>query len=280
MADISINEQRVGHVYIDTSTKYENLIEKEDSSIFYVRNSGIFVGSEPIANYTNLIDLLTKEDASVIYQKKLTFDDVPTENSSNPVKSSGIYSALEQKVDTSTKINGKTLDTSIVNIPNIYVGTCSTAAATAPKVATVEPFPVDEDNKPLVGTIIAVKFANTNKYKTSGTTMTLNVNGTGAYPIYYNDAEIVSTTTANTLACGYKNRYIYYLFNGTQWVWLTASYDTNTTYSAMTQAEITAGTSTTGRTITPKMLRDNFYTETEVDNIISPIINELSWISL
>lgn len=273
----NINDQAVGHVYVDQLSKYENLTNVADTSIFYVKNSGIFVGSEPVANYINLVDLLTKEDASIIYQKKLTFDEVPTVNSSNPVKSSGIYSALEQKVDTSTKINGKTLDTSIVNIPNIYVGTCSTAAATAPKAATVEPFPLDENNKPLVGTIIAVKFANTNTYKTSGTTMTLNVNGTGAYPIYYNNAEIVSTTTANTLACGYKNRYIYYLFNGTQWVWLTASFGSNNTYSAMTQAEINAGTGTTGRTITPKMLRDNFYTETEVDEMINLVTDELTW---
>ena len=145
----------------------------------------------------------------------------------------------------------------------IYYGTCTTTASVAAKVATVETFPLDANNKPLVGTVVAIKFSTTNTFKTEGTTHTLTVNQTGAYPIYYNNAELVSTTSANTLAAGYKNRHVFYMFNGTQWVWLSASYDTNSTYSAMTQAEIDAGTSTTGRTMTPARLRDNFYTETE-----------------
>ena len=273
----NINDQAVGHVYVDQLSKYENLTNVADSSIFYVKNSGIFVGSEPIANYINLVDLLTKEDASIIYQKKLTFDDVPTVNSSNPVKSGGVFEALENKVDKSTKINGKTLDSSIVNIPHIYFGTSSTAGGTAPKTATVETFPLDENGKPLVSTIVGIKFDNSNNYKTAGTIMTLNVNGTGAYPIYYNNAEYVSTASANTLICGYKDRYIFYAFNGTQWVWLGTGYDSDTTYSAMNQAEINAGTGTTGRTITPKMLRSNFYTETEINEMINPITDELTW---
>lgn len=151
----------------------------------------------------------------------------------------------------------------------IYLGTCSSAANTYQKTATVATFPVDSNNKPLGGTIIGVKYANSNSYKTAGNTYTLNVNGTGDFPLYYNNAQLVSTTSANTLVAGYKNRYTFYIFNGTQWVFLSASYDSNSTYSAMTQAEITAGTGTTGRTLTPKMLRDNFYTEGEVDALIN-----------
>ena len=112
----------------------------------------------------------------------------------------------------------------------MYVGTCSTAAGTAAKVATTDPFPLDGNDLPLVGTVVAIKFSNSNSYKTAGTTMTLNVNGTGAFPIYYNNAEVVSTTSANTSACGYKNRYTFYIFNGTQWVWLAYGTDSNTTY--------------------------------------------------
>jgi len=97
----------------------------------------------------------------------------------------------------------------------IYVGTCDTAAATAAKTATTDSFPLDDNDKPLIGTVVAIKFTNTNTYKTSGTTMTLNVNATGDFPIYYNASEVVSTTSANTLACGYKNRYTFYMFNGT-----------------------------------------------------------------
>lgn len=120
----------------------------------------------------------------------------------------------------------------IFGVRGVYPGTCTTAAGTAAKVATTSPlFPLNSNGKPLPGTTIAIKFSNTNTYKTPGTTMTLNVNSTGAYPIYYNSAEVVSTTSANTIACGYKDRYTYYIFNGTQWVWLSYGTDTNTTYS-------------------------------------------------
>ena len=120
----------------------------------------------------------------------------------------------------------------IFGVRGVYPGTCTTAAGTAAKVATTSPlFPLNSNGKPLPGTTIAIKFSNTNTYKTAGTTMTLNVNSTGAYPIYYNNAEVVSTTSANTVACGYKDRYTYYIFNGTQWVWLSYGTDANTTYS-------------------------------------------------
>lgn len=39
----------------------------------------------------------------------------------------------------------------------------------------------------------------------------------------------------------------------------------------MTQAEINDGTGTTGRRMTPKLLRDNFYTEDEIDAMIAGI---------
>ena len=159
------------------------------------------------------------------------------------------------------------------NFPKIYIGTCASVANTYAKVATVETFPVDSTGKPLVGTIVGVKYSNTNTYKTEGQYYTLNVNSTGAYRMYYNTTELATSTSANTLVAGYKNRYIYYMFNGTHWVWLTASYETNSTYSAMSQSEIDAGTGTTGRTMTPARLRANFYTETEVDNLLGAKVN-------
>lgn len=151
----------------------------------------------------------------------------------------------------------------------IYYGTCSTTANTYVKEATVETFPLDANNKPLVGTVVAIKYSVTNTYKTEGQTYALNVNNTGEYPMYYNNAAVATSTSANTLVAGYKNRHVFYVFNGTQWVWLSASYDTNTTYSGMTQAEIDAGTGTTARLITPARLMDNFYTEGEVDTLLA-----------
>ena len=102
----------------------------------------------------------------------------------------------------------------------IAYATCDTAAATAAKVVTVS----GNSNWTLgVGSVVMVLFSASN----SASNVTLNVNGTGAYPIWYNNAEYTSTGTAYT---GYANRVINYMFNGTHWVWIGASYDSNTTY--------------------------------------------------
>lgn len=146
----------------------------------------------------------------------------------------------------------------------VYVGSCSTAAATNPKICTVEDFPLDAEGKPLVGTLISVKFAATNT--STSTTPQLNVNETGAIRIWYNNAVLAAAKSAYA---GYANRYINYMYDGTYWVFLGHSTDNNTTYSGMTVAEITAGTSTTNRLISPKNLRDYFYTEGEVDDLLS-----------
>ena len=147
--------------------------------------------------------------------------------------------------------------------PRAYIGTCATAAATAAKVVTVGDFPLDSNGKPLVGTLILVKFSKTN----TGASPTLNVNDTGAASIWYNTAAYTSSSNI----AGYANRYSAFLWDGTYWVWVTHGTDNNTTYSAMTQANLTTGTETTGRLITVKLLRDNFYTKEEVDDIVGDI---------
>lgn len=129
----------------------------------------------------------------------------------------------------------------------MYVGTCPSSAsiggstvtmASSPdKVVTVDTFPTDANDKPLVGTIIGVKYATSNTYKTDTENNKpeaphrINVNNTGYIQIYYNNAALESGTSANTLAAGYKNRYIFYQYDGTYWVWLSAGTDTNTTYT-------------------------------------------------
>ena len=108
----------------------------------------------------------------------------------------------------------------------IYLGTCSTAAATSAKVVTVDTFPTEEVNgvtQPVVGTTIGVLFSATN----TGSDPTLNVNTLGAASIYYNNA--VYTTGGNR--AGYKNRYTFFVWDGTYWVWLSQGTDDNTTYT-------------------------------------------------
>ena len=145
----------------------------------------------------------------------------------------------------------------------IYLGTCTTAAATNPKVCTVETFPLNGD-VPVDGTIICVKFSNSDT--STSTTPTINVNNTGAKRIYYNDALL--TTAKSTLQHGYANRYIYYLYDSSldsgngAWVWLGCGVDTNSTYNVMTLAAFNTGTETTGRTLTAVRLREILATTT------------------
>lgn len=107
-----------------------------------------------------------------------------------------------------------------------YYGTCSTAAATKDKVATI----VDATNFSLrKGVIVGIKFSNTNTFSASADAgyVTLDVNGTGAKTIWWNNTG--TPTGTNTKAFGYANRTIYYMYDGTYWVFLSASTDDNST---------------------------------------------------
>lgn len=97
---------------------------------------------------------------------------------------------------------------------------------------------------------------------------TLNINNLGAKPVYVTTAAATYSTTHFTK--NYKMLFTYdtSLNDGNGGWYIGQLYNSNTTYSEMTQTEIDAGTGTTGRRITPKMLRDNFYTEGEVNNLL------------
>lgn len=113
--------------------------------------------------------------------------------------------------------------------PRIYVGSCDTAAATAAKVVTVETFPLDGSGKPLVGTVIAVKFSVTN----TGANATLNVNSTGAARIWYDAA---AYSPGGNIA-GAANRYTSYLWDGTYWVWRSHGIDADIETLAASEIE-------------------------------------------
>lgn len=67
-----------------------------------------------------------------------------------------------------------------------------------------------------------------------------------------------------------QDDYVEMIYDGDRDVWkVLGQLDTNTTYAAITQADIDAGTGTTPRSITPQLLVDNFEKRTqiiEVDN--------------
>lgn len=134
--------------------------------------------------------------------------------------------------------------------PLIAFGTCSTAAGTKDKVVSI----TNTTWIRRIGSIVYVKYSATNTYSaTASNHITLNVNGTGAADIYYNNSN--ANTGTNTNAYGYANRYTAYIWNGTYWVWLSQGIDNNTTYSTITQAEIEAGTGTGTRVVTPALLK-------------------------
>ena len=111
---------------------------------------------------------------------------------------------------------------------NISYGTCSTAADVVEKVVSLTG---NTQWSLAVGSLITVKFDNTN----TATAPTLNVNGTGAYPIWYNNAEYTSASSYG----GYANRPMLYQFNGTHWVFISWSYDTNSDTKVQQDAAIT-----------------------------------------
>lgn len=120
------------------------------------------------------------------------------------------FDGLATKWRTARKINGMTVDGSA---DRVNYGTCSTAAATAAKTVSCTGFGL------ITGAEIVVRFTVTN----TAVNPTLNVNSTGAKPIYYRGAAI----TASYLAA---NRTYIFRYNGTQYD-LVGDINTNTTYS-------------------------------------------------
>lgn len=107
---------------------------------------------------------------------------------------------------------------------NLYIGACETAGDVKDKVATVDGY-----FKLRKGVTVCVKYKNSNSYSaTSENKVTLNVNGTGAYNIYFNNG---NPTGTNRTAFGSANRYVTYIFDGGSWVWQSHGSDDNTTYT-------------------------------------------------
>ena len=99
-------------------------------------------------------------------------------------------------------------------------GTCDTAAATAEKAVAIS----GSGFSLSAGQVISVKFTNSN----SASSVKLNVNSTGAKPIWYNTAEYTGNSKD---VCGYANRVTTYMYNGSHWVWISNGVDNNSTYS-------------------------------------------------
>lgn len=150
-----------------------------------------------------------------------------------------------------------TVPTKISDLTNTSGGfitycTCSTAAATAAKVVTLDS---GDSNWALrKGAIIGVKFTNSN----TASSVTLNVNSTGAKSIYYNNAAY--TGSSNSI-CGYANRYTFYMYDGTYWVWISdGRHDGNDNTYTTAYCSTAAGTAAKVASMTGYTLTANRYT--------------------
>ena len=123
----------------------------------------------------------------------------------------------ESTVDALSANQGRILKGLIDDAPGSAFGTCIGQGANRVKAVTIE------DNNWLlkVGCLVGVKFDENNSYNaTSENPIQLNVNNTGGYPIY--EANKVPTGSSATRfgAAGYI---IYYMYDGTYWVWAGSS---------------------------------------------------------
>lgn len=111
-----------------------------------------------------------------------------------------------------------------------HVGNCTVAASAAAKTVTIGNF------KLYTGAWVVVKFSNTNSADVAS--LTLNVDGTGAKPIKYRNANLSS---ADLLIA---NRYTYFVYDGTNYQ-IVGDFDTDSdTYDRNRyRANIKAGTS-------------------------------------
>lgn len=146
--------------------------------------------------------------------------------------------------------------------------TVSTAAATATKVGTT----TAGDYTPTLGDIVNVTFSNGNTV----TTPTLNIDSSGAKNIRLGNANVTTaffnTGSAITLQLWYDGTY-YQLYG--------SLLNTDTTYSEISQAEITNTASTTTRLITGRRAEDlmvNEATKTRTltnKTLTNPLVNKI-----
>lgn len=198
---------------------YPILIEEDwmgSSSLLPAQSGWVQWDSQPssVAEVSSLKTRMTAAETAISgKQDALTFDDAPTANSGKVVKSGGVKVAID-------------------SAPRFYIGTCSTAGNVAVKQVDIADFPttlVNDVETPIVGSVIAVKFSNTDA--AASEQKKIKVNNTSAYGVWASAVE-QTATAANSTVFGAAGRYIYYVFDGTYWVWVNHGVDSNTTYTA------------------------------------------------
>lgn len=204
--------------HIETLSEFNSLKFSYDSTNthYFTGGTDTVVAGTPDILYT---DIAYIKPLSAIYTHAkiypcpvLDYDIEPTANSGNLVNSGNIKKAIDVA-------------------PRFYLGTCSTAGNVAIKQVDIPNFPTQLVNgveTPIVGSVIAVKFSNNDA--ASSEQKKIKVNNTSAYPVWYDTAEHTDTAGRANIF-GWEGRYIYFVFNGTHWVWVNQGYDANNTYT-------------------------------------------------
>jgi hypothetical protein len=205
--------------HIETLSEFNSLKFSYDSTNthYFTGGTDTIVEGTPDILYT---DIAYIKPLSCIYTHAkiypcpvLEYDSEPTANSSNLVNSGNIKKAIDIA-------------------PRFYLGTCSTAGNVAIKQVDIPNFPTQLVNgveTPIVGSCIAVKFANDDSNHINDEPGKIKVNNTSAYPVWYNTGENNRPISGNCY--GAANKYVYYIFNGTHWVWVSHGVDIDSMYN-------------------------------------------------
>lgn len=165
--------------------------------------------------------------AALAYVASLSKSDIGLGNVDNTADADKVVASAD-KLTSSVEIDGVKFDGSN---SIVHYGVCSTAAATAAKVVTVNASSVYSTVD--TGYRIAVKFTATNTAAVGS--LTLNVASSGAKPIKYRGGNLPS---AGTLAAGRVYEFIY---DGTNYE-LVGDLDTDTTYTNGTGLSLSSNT--------------------------------------
>jgi len=251
--DISITKSQVS----DFPT-----IPTVNNAKFSVKGDGTEVASTTAnASSASSVDIVAGSNVTVTpdaTNKKITIAAKDTTYSTATTSAAGLMSA-----DDKTKLNGIAAgadvnvqsdwnatsgDAFIKNKPTIpdsfqWFGTSSTAADVVQKEVSI---PSITSLK--TGQIIVVKPTVTSTVANS----TLKLNDFDAYPMRYNNAAITTGTDSIVWSANIPSLFV---FDGSYWEFLGHGLDSNTTYSAMSVAEGTAGTKTSARTMRADYLK-------------------------
>lgn len=230
---------------------------KENNKPTYTKSD---IGLENVENKSSstIRDELTKENVitALGYTPPTTnttysaASEIPKANGTASVGTSAKYAREDHVHPVQTSVSGNsgtaTKWATARNIDGMSVqgdanrttyGICSTAAATTAKVVACTGFAL------VTGAKIDVKFTVTN----TATDPTLNVNNTGAKPIYYRGSAI-------SVGCLAANRTYCFRYNGTQYEFV-GDLNTNTTYGVVSTSANGLCPKRTGTTT--KFLRDD-----------------------